>query len=110
MTSEQNEIRQTRAVVDQVVGRFHSDPEYAKRFRGDPVGALLAAGIPPNATLDILREEGADAADVAGYALAQPSLTPALTHVNAFDCTVTCIFTEWECHWTLFEAPPANRV
>ena len=80
MTSERDQARELRSAIDRFIHHLGSDQEYAKRYRDDPTGVLLAEGLPPDAVIQILQENGYVGDDVAGFAMSYPSLAPSLTH------------------------------
>lgn len=55
--------------------RARSDAAYMKQLQDDPVGTMLAAGLPPEAVIDILAEEGVEPDEVQGYLSLAPSAT-----------------------------------
>ena len=59
------EIEQIRAQVTQVLERAGADPAYLERLQADPEATLIDAGVPADATADLIAELGDD--DVAGY-------------------------------------------
>src|SRR5262245_8534939 len=69
MTSDTNLVQQGRSAIDAVSKRVKSDPDYAARFKEEPVAVLLEAGAPAEGMGDILRETGFNDDDVAGFAL-----------------------------------------
>ena len=60
-----NELDQIRAQVTQVLERAGADPEYLERLQTEPEATLIEAGVPADATADLIAELGDD--DVAGY-------------------------------------------
>lgn len=74
-----NEVDQVRSQAQQIVERAKADTAFKQQLKGNPEGALEAAGFPNNHIGEFARELGGDQADVAGYC----SVT----------CLVTCIIT-----------------
>jgi len=67
MTSESDLVQQGRTAIDTVAQRVKSDPQYAERFKEEPVALLLEAGAPAEGMVDILRETGFSSEDVSGF-------------------------------------------
>jgi hypothetical protein len=59
------EIDLIRAQVQQVLERASADPDYLERLQTEPETTLVEAGVPAEATADLIAELGED--DVAGY-------------------------------------------
>jgi hypothetical protein len=60
---ENSDPKQQKALVDEIVQRAKSDPNFQQQLRQDPVQALQQAGLHPGIIGDLLRDEGADPAD-----------------------------------------------
>lgn len=67
------EVDQARSTIKEVTSRARSDQSYMSQLQDDPVGTLLAAGLPAGAVVDILAEEGMEPDEVQGFlAIALP--------------------------------------
>ena len=65
MTDRQ--LQQYRTTVDELVQRAKRDPAFAQRARADPVGTLMAAGVPADVANRLMSDAAAEN-EVAGYA------------------------------------------
>lgn len=63
----QAEIEQARTQALELGRRARADQAYLQQLIEDPVGTMLAAGLPPGAVVDILAEEGVEGDEVQGY-------------------------------------------
>src|SRR5438067_1750933 len=60
--------REQVAQIERQIGdRARSDKQYLDQLVSDPVGTLLAAGIPAQAVSEVLAEEGLSEEEVQGY-------------------------------------------
>lgn len=75
------EIEQARALTTEITTRARGDQAYMKQLVEDPVGTLLAAGLPPGAVVDVLAEEGVEEGEVQGFIAglgSRPGISPSL--------------------------------
>jgi hypothetical protein len=76
MTSDANLVQQGRAAIDTVTEKVRSDPQFAARFKEEPVAVLLEAGAPEAGMVDILRETGFGEDEVKGFGMTIGISTP----------------------------------
>jgi hypothetical protein len=60
-------LDKARVVMREIGARARSEPAYAQQLAGDPVGTMVAAGIPVEVVGDILIEDGLSEEEVQGY-------------------------------------------
>jgi hypothetical protein len=67
MSVTQDEAKQYRAKVEELVQRAERDPAFAQQAKADPVGALTGAGIPADAARQMLKGDTGTEVEVSGY-------------------------------------------
>jgi len=82
--AEANEWQTILGVAREVTTRGKSDPAFREQYQEDPVGTLLAMGMPEIGVLEVMHDDGFSDDDVAGFLAphlsfgigSRPTLTP----------------------------------
>ncbi len=86
-TMNQGPAQQYRGIAEQLARRAEQDEAFAEQARADPVGTLVAAGIPADAASQLLQSGD----EVAGYVPRNPDCGDTTCWISA--CPECCNIT-----------------